>query len=158
MNKMDSFKVYLKIWIQKPRANLVQTRIFPGPPDWAAGEPLAEAWLLLEHFLEQHLLQELYKNNNTRSHHLFLLFFWFYMVKMSMYALNNSIFNKPPRCRVIVVPGDSLRGSSFSTGGGGRSTGAALNGVGIAPILASLLGGSSLPTEENDLLPLHWLL
>lgn len=70
-----------------------------------------------------------------------------------MYALNHSIFNNPPRCRVIVVPGDSLRGSSFSTGGGGSSTGAALKGVGIAPILASLLGGSSLPTEENDLLP-----
>ncbi len=80
------------------------------------------------------------------------------MVKMTMYALNNTIFNNPPRCRVIVVPGDSLRGSSFSTGGGGSSTGAALNGVGFAPILASLLGGSSLPTEENDLLPLHWLL
>jgi len=42
--------------------NLVQTRIFPGPPDWAARELLAEVWLLLGHFLEQHLPQELYKN------------------------------------------------------------------------------------------------
>lgn len=48
-----------------------------------------------------------------------------------------------------MVPGDSLRGSSFSIGGGGRSAGAALNGVGIAPILASLLGGSSLPTKDR---------
>lgn len=131
--------------------NLVQTRIFPGPPDWAAGEPLAEAWLLLEHFLEQHLPQELYKRKNN-AHHRFLLFFWFYMVKKTTImrsrkswsiALHNSI------SRGTVVPGDSLRGSSFSTGGGGSSTGAALNGVGIAPILASLLGGSSLPTEEK---------
>lgn len=51
-------------------------------------------------------------------------------------------------CSVVVlwVPGDSLRGSS-STGGGGSSAGAARNGVGMAPILASLLGGSSLMTK-----------
>lgn len=50
---------------------------------------------------------------------------------------------------VVWVPGDSLRGSS-STGGGGRSTGAARNGVGMAPILASLLGGSSLTTKRSS--------
>ncbi len=62
----------LNMFYYRPKANLVQTRIFPGPPDWAAGEPLAEAWLLLEHFLEQHLPQELYKKKNTTR---FFLFF-----------------------------------------------------------------------------------